>query len=46
MGWYLHWDPENAIIPFFLELVATIATAKSQDSLLKLEAYFKNVTTM
>jgi hypothetical protein len=46
MGWYLHWDPENAIIPIFLELVATIATAKSQDSLLKLEAYFKNVTTM
>jgi hypothetical protein len=32
---------------FFLELVATIATVKSQvDSLLKLEAYFKNVTTM
>jgi hypothetical protein len=41
MGWSLHWDPENAIIPFSLELVATIATAKSQvDSLLKLEAYF------
>jgi hypothetical protein len=41
MRWSLHWDPENAIIPFFLELVATIATVKSQvDSLLKLEAYF------